>query len=102
MTDLLDQIDADLDAVFFPTGGSAYGFTVDLTPTGGSAIPCIFDDNTVAGDDRAGPRALIRTSDLGAITHGTRVGIDSRSFQVAGRRPQGSGDVLELELEEVT
>lgn len=99
---LLTQIASDLTEVFFPTGGSAYGFTVDLTPTGGTAIPCIFDDNTVVGDDRGGPKALIRTADLGAITHGTRVGIDSRTFKVAGRRPEGTGDVLELELEEVT
>lgn len=100
MTDLLDQVALDLPAAFFPTGGD--GFAIDLTPTGGSAVRCIFDDNSAEGSERGGPTALIQTGDLGTITHGTGLTIDSRAFKVEGIRPVPPGDTLELVLTEVT
>ena len=97
---LLDQIDQDLDDVFFSTDDFAQDAT--WTPSGGSATPIkvIFDDeyigmNIGTGEiDSSDPMVRVKTSTVPNIAEGDTIEINTTTFYVISPQPDGTGVTL--------
>jgi len=107
MTNLDAQIAKDLTASFFrvdngfATNGSLGTTTARAIPVvGGTAVRGIFDTATLEGD-RAGPRWWAQSVDgyeIGQYLTVTGQG----TYMLAGLRPEGDGQLLEIYLEPVS
>ena len=70
---------------------------------GATEMSGIFDDHSVAGGERVGPLARMKTSDIddNSIAQGTQLSIRSRAFFVRGVQRDGTG-ISVVVLEETT